>query len=258
MAERQATDPVAALSIEELTASMAFHALAVAVVDLAVGLAVTAGRLVPVDPGDLLVRLEGVSVVEVVVPVDRDNLRSAVAVGTFPDRVGRASRGGCASEVDDVVSVAGPADVADLPGRLASWLVAALDPLVAAVEPVEPAQRWGAVADLVAVLALVRQRLHHLPIEAVWATVSAVIDELRALRPHPTERPTRLAVPVAGCGDPLALARRSTCCQWHRAARQLDEGSVADARCADCPSLDAATSVTRLAALAACGDLAAP
>lgn len=237
MAERRATDSVAALGIDELSAYLAFHALAVAVVDLGVGLLLTAGRVVPVEPSDLLVRFDGASVVDVVVPADNV---AAVVHG----HVGHRDR------VDP--------DAAERPGRLASWLVLALGPLVAAVEPVEPAPRWGAVADLVAILALVRQRAHDLPADEVWSTAMAVVDELRSLRPHPAERPTRLAVPSPSGGEPLLLARRSTCCQWYRAARRLDEASVADARCADCPSLEPGTNVARLAMLAYRGDLAAP
>ena len=41
-------------------------------------------------------------------------------------------------------------------------------------------------------------------------------------------------------------------------ARQLGEDSVTEARCADCPALDPAVNVVRLAALAKSGDLANP
>ena len=124
-------------------------------------------------------------------------------------------------------------------------MVHALEPLAQAVEPHDPALRWGAVADLVAVLAAARIRAHQLDPDAIWARADDVIAALRALRPHPIEVPGR-------------LGRRSTCCEWYRAARHLGEPSVTDARCADCPSLDPAVNVVRLAALAQSGDLANP
>lgn len=222
VAERRAADPVAALGIEELTGSMAFHALAAPLVDLAVGLLVVDGSMLDGDPGCLLARTEGTAVVEVAVPA---------GVVLLP---------------------AGP-DGAD---RVAAWLVDALDPIVALIAPIDAPLRWGAVADLVTVLALGRSRVHGLPAERAWALAVATVAGLRSRRPHPVAVPTRLAVPGPG-GAVLALAHRCSCCQWHRAARHLGE-SVADARCADCPSLDGAVAVDRLAALAADGRLAVP
>ena len=75
----------------------------------------------------------------------------------------------------------------------------------------------------------------------------------RLVRPEAVAE-RRAADPVAA----LDIDELTASMAFHaRAARRLDE-AVADARCADCPSLDAATNVARLAALAACGDLAAP
>lgn len=224
VARRRVADPVATLGIEELTGSMAFHAVAAPLVDLAVGALVTADVVLEAIPGELLLRVEGVGAVEVVVPAE---------------------------------ATVAPAAAADGPAAVADWLVRALDPLVPLVAPVDEALRWGAVADLAVVLALGRQRAQALPVDRTWARAIAVVAELRARRPHPGTGPTRLAVPGPD-GVELALARRSTCCQWHRAARHLGEPSVADARCADCPSLDEAVNVARLTALAAAGDLAAP
>ncbi|MCU1499432.1 MAG: hypothetical protein JWM47_3385 [Acidimicrobiales bacterium] len=219
--------PVAGLGIgiPELTGSMAFHGLAAPVVDLATSLFVTSGVTVELDAEGLWVRSEGPSVTEVAVD------------GGRPVR-----------EVDADEVAAALADV--------------LDPAVAGVEPHDEPLRWGSVADLVTVIALARGRAHGLDPDETWARAAAVVAGLRARRPHPDATPERLRV-TGPDGAPLTLTRRSTCCQWYRAARQPADAtgagpSVTDARCADCPSLEAATNIARLAALAASGGLANP
>ncbi len=209
VAERGAEDPVTSLGFAELTGTMTFHALAVPLVDLVVSLLLVSDLLVEPLPGVVLVRFEGPKVIEVALDPS-------------------------SSTVD--------APTAD---QVADALVASLDPLVGAIEPQEPALRWGAVADLVCVLAAARIRAHELDPEATWERMDGVVAGLRARRPHPTEAPGR-------------VGRRSTCCEWYRAARQLGEPSITDARCADCPSLDPIVNVVRLAALAESGDLANP
>lgn len=224
IAARTAADPVAQLGIGELTASMAFHALAVAPVDLLVAALVVADVVLAVDPGAVLLRHEGTGVAEV-------GIGSAVPSPSGDDG----------------------------PDRVAAALVDLLDPLAVGVLPLEVPARWGAVADLVAVLGSVRRRDHRLDVDRTWEAIDGVVDGLRARRPHPDERPVRLDGPAGPGGDRwLGLARRSTCCQWYRAARHLGEASVAEARCADCPSLDRTVNIARLGALAATDDLARP
>jgi hypothetical protein len=221
VADRAAADPVARLGIDELSGAMAFHGPAAGLVDLVVSALVVRGVGLLIDAEQVAVRFEGPSVVA-----------ARVAVAAL---------------------VAGPRAAPVVAGSL----VGALGPLVAAVAPHDEALRWGAVADLVAVVAAGRCRAQGLDAEATWAVADAVVAALRELRPHPAAGPARLAVEGPD-GRPLALARRSTCCQWYRAARHLGKDSVADARCADCPSLDPATNAARLAALARSGDLAVP
>ena len=224
VAERARADPVASLGIDELTGTMVFHALAVPLVDLAVSLLTVAGLVVDVAPAMVWVRFEGPSVIEVA-------LHSRTAAATMVT-------GG---------------------DQVAQWLVAGLEPLVDAVVPHDPALRWGAVADLVVVIANARARAHGLDAEAGWAASETVVTGLRNRRPHPQHRPGRVMVPAADpAGDVAVLARRSTCCEWYRAARHLGEDSVTEARCADCPALDPAVNVVRLATLAKSGDLANP
>lgn len=224
IAARAAADPVASLGIGELTASMAFHALAVAPVDLLVAALVVADVVLTVDPGAVLLRHEGTGVAEAAI-------EAAVATPSGDDGT----------------------------DRVAAALVDLLDPLAVGVVPLDVPARWGAVADLVAVLGSVRRRDHRLDVDRTWQAIDGVVDGLRARRPHPDERPVRLDGPAGpDGGQRLGLARRSTCCQWYRAARHLGEPSVADARCADCPSLDVATNLARLDALAAADGLARP
>ncbi|MBA3281742.1 MAG: hypothetical protein H0U29_05880 [Acidimicrobiia bacterium] len=248
VARRRAADQIDGLGIAELTGAMAFHAVAVPVVDLVVSLLVVYGCAIDLDPYDLVLGMDGDRVVEVVVP-------EAAVRAVFSDPAGPTAV--AAGGIGTGWLVDASAD--DLADRVAALLIAALDPVVALVEPVDAAHRWGAVADLVAVLAAGRQRAQHLPVEPTWAAIYRVVASLRDRRPHPAERPGRLAVPApAGGGQVLALARRSTCCQWYRASRPLGEPSAANARCADCPSLDPDTNVSRLAALARTGDLGRP
>ena len=207
--EQTAADPVASLGIAELTGTMAFHALAVPLVDLVVGLVLVANATVDPIPGVVLVRFQGPSVIEVALDPSS-------------------------------VLVANPTAE-----EIAIGLAGALDPLVAAVEPHDAALRWGALADLICVVAGARLRAHGLDADNTWDRAESIVAGLRSHRPHPTEAPSR-------------LGRRSTCCEWYRAARHLGEPSVADARCADCPSLDPAVNASRLAALAEAGDLANP
>ena len=224
VAERARADPVASLGIDELTGTMVFHALAVPLVDLAVSLLTVAGLVVDVAPAMVWVRFGGPSVIEVA-------LHSRTAAATMVT-------GG---------------------DQVAQWLVAGLEPLVDAVVPHDPALRWGAVADLVVVIANARARAHGLDAEAGWAASETVVTGLRNRRPHPQHRPGRVMVPAADpAGGMAVLARRSTCCEWYRAARHLGEDSATEARCADCPSLEPAVNVARLAALAKSGDLANP
>ncbi len=223
-AARTAADPVAALDIVELSGALSFHGPAAAVVDLVVSALVVRGVVLAVGPADVTLGFEGPNVVE-----------ALVAPAIAPSAAG-----------------------ADGPARCAAALVAALDPLVDVVVPHDPELRWGAVADLAVVLAAGRARAHALDDDATWATALELVEHLRHARPHPVDPPVRLAVPVGEGEPPLALARRCSCCQWHRAARHLGEASVADARCADCPSLDPAANVARLAALARRGDLVLP
>ena len=230
VAERAGADPVASLGIDELTGTMVFHALAVPLVDLAVSLLTVAELVVDVAPAAVLVRFDGPSVIEVA-------LRSRTAAATMATTATTATGG----------------------DQVAQWLVAGLEPLVDAVVPHDPALRWGAVADLVVVIANARARAHGLDAEAGWAASETVVTGLRNRRPHPQYRPGRVMVPAADpAGGMAVLARRSTCCEWYRAARHLGEDSVTEARCADCPSLDPAVNVVRLAALAKSGDLANP
>lgn len=207
--EHAAADPVASLGIAELTGTMVFHALAVPLVDLVVGLVLVSNATVDPIPGVVLVRFQGPSVVEVAL---------------------------------DASSVLIAEPTAE---QLALALAGALDPLVAVVEPHDAALRWGALADLVCVVAGARLRAHGLDPDDTWDRAEGIVASLRSDRPHPTEAPGR-------------PGRRSTCCEWYRAARHLGETSVADARCADCPSLDPAVNASRLAALAEAGDLANP
>ncbi|QXC61134.1 hypothetical protein KSP35_22955 [Aquihabitans sp. G128] len=220
---RRRTDPVAGLGIEELTAAMAFHAVAVPVVDLAVSLLVLGGPQVRLRGRRLWARSEGHAVTEVA--VDPEAFGPAEPASADPD-----------AAAADLVAVLGAA---------------------ASLDEGDVALRWGAVADLVVVLALVAARRHGRDQQVVRAQADAVVAGLRARRPHPDRPPGALAVP-GPTGDVLVLAHRSTCCQWHRAARALDAATVAEARCADCPSLDAATCTARLAALAADGGLGEP
>lgn len=240
---RHFASSVAHLGSAELIGAMTFHGVAVALVDLAVSLQILSGCALDLDPRRILVHIDNGSIVLIAVPhAGSDSLHVDVSgpsgwAAGFPGAVPVSDRG--------------------LADHVAAWLVCALTPLAEQVEPIDPAARWGAVADLVAVLTAQHQRDHALPVDETWARVDAVVAGLRARRPHPHEAPGRLMV-AGGDGPDLALTRRSTCCQWYRAARDLGGVSVSEARCADCPALDPATNRARLGALARAGRLVAP
>ena len=125
-------------------------------------------------------------------------------------------------------------------GELVAWaadrIVAAFEPVLAAVRTVSPygmSGHWGALADTLsaALWLLHEQGARPADLDAAWQRTEALVDEVQARVPALRARSRRFTFDVPPA--PVRLPMRGTCCLYHRTPEAAAD--YGDGLCSTCP-----------------------